>query len=133
MKTNYLAVAACVLVNMGLGMSWYGIFSKPWMEGHGLTMDIIEKNSSALPYVATAVAAVVSGFILSHLFQKLNVVGWMDGAKTGALLGLLPFVSTIASYLFSQKGLSLGVLDGGYMVVLYTLYGTLIGGWQKKA
>jgi hypothetical protein len=25
MKTNYLAVAACILVNMGLGMFWYGI------------------------------------------------------------------------------------------------------------
>ena len=133
MKTNYLAVAACVLVNMGLGMSWYGVFSKPWMEGHGLTMDIIEKNASALPYVATAVAAVVSGFILSYLFQKLNVVGWMEGAKTGALIGLLPFVSTVASYLFSQKTLGLGVLDGGYMLVLYALYGALIGGWQKKA
>jgi ABC-type enterochelin transport system permease subunit len=133
MKTNYLAVAACVLVNMGLGMSWYGIFAKPWMEGHGLTMETIEKNVSATPYIATAVAAVVSGLILSHLFQKLNVVGWMEGAKTGALIGLLPFVSTVASYLFSQKSLGPGVLDGGYMLVLYALYGAVIGGWQKKA
>ena len=133
MKTNYLAVAACILVNMVLGMSWYGIFAKPWMEGHGLTLDIIEKNTSPMPYVATAVAAVVSGLILSHLFQKLNIVGWMEGAKTGVLIGLLPFVSTIASYLFSQKSLGIGVLDGGYMLVLYTLYGAVIGGWQKKA
>jgi hypothetical protein len=132
MKTNYLAVAACVLVNMGLGMSWYSLFANQWMAGHGLTMETIEKNTSPMPYVATAVAAIVSGLILSYLFQKLNVVGWMEGAKTGALIGLLPFVSTIASYLFSLKSLELGVLDGGYMFVLYTLYGALIGGWQKK-
>ena len=133
MKTNYLAVAACILVNMGLGMTWYSIFANAWMSGHGITMEMVEKNASATPYIATAVAAVVSGLILSHLFQRMNITGWMEGAKTGALIGLLPFVSTVASYLFSQKSLGLGVLDGGYMLVLYTLYGALIGGWQKKA
>ncbi len=133
MKTNYLAVAACVLVNMGLGMTWYGIFAQPWMDGHGLTMEIVEKNASATPYIATTVAALVSGLILSHLFQHMNVNGWMEGAKTGALIGVLPAVATVASYLFAQKSMNIAFLDAGYMFVLFALYGAVIGGWQKKA
>jgi uncharacterized MnhB-related membrane protein len=132
MKINYLAIAACIFVNMGLGMSWYGVFGEAWMAGHGFTMAQVEANASASPYIATIIAAVVSGYVLSLLYQRMNVKGWQDGAITGAAIGSLLFFATVASYLFSQKSLSLAVLDGGYMFVLFVLYGALIGGWQKK-
>jgi uncharacterized MnhB-related membrane protein len=132
MKTNYLAIGACILVNMGLGMSWYGVFAEPWMAGHGFTRTEIEANASPAPYIATAVGSVMAGFVLSHLYQRMNVRGWQDGAMTGAAIGSLLFFATVASYLFSQKTLSLGILDGGYMFILFVLYGLVIGGWQKK-
>jgi hypothetical protein len=132
MKTNYLAIAACILVNMGLGMSWYGIFAEPWMKGHGFTMAQIEANTSPAPYIATAIGSVMAGFVLSHLYQRMNVKGWKDGVITGAAIGSFLFFATVASYLFSQKTLSLGILDGGYMFILFVLYGAVIGGWQKK-
>jgi hypothetical protein len=132
MKTNYLAVAACILVNMGLGMTWYGIFAQPWMDGHGLTMQQIESNASATPYIVTALASLVSGYVISQLFQRMGVNGWQDGALAGAAIGSLLFVTTVASYMFSLKSMNIALLDGGYMFVLAVLYGTLIGGWQKK-
>jgi hypothetical protein len=132
MKTNYLAIAACVLVNMGLGMSWYGIFAEPWMAGHGITMQQIESNTSPMPYIATIIAALVSGYLLNGLFQRMGVKGWQDGLKTGATIGIFLFLATVASYLFSLKSINIALLDGAYMLILFTLYGTLIGGWQKK-
>ena len=132
MKTNYLAVAVCILINMGLGMSWYGVFGETWMRGHGFTMAQVEANASAAPYIATAVGSVMAGYVLSLLYQRMNVKGWQDGAITGAAIGSFLFFATVASYLFSLKSLSLGVLDGGYMFVLFVLYGAIIGGWQKK-
>jgi hypothetical protein len=133
MKINYLAVAACIVINMGLGMTWFGVFAEPWMAGHGLTQEIIEKNTSAAPYISTIVAALVSGYVMSLLFQRMNVQGWVDGAKTGAAIGGLLFFSTFASYMFALKSPSFAAMDGGYMFILYTLYGALLGGWQKKA
>ena len=132
MKINYLAVAACIFVNMGLGMAWYSIFADAWMTGHGLTMAQIEANVSASPYIATTLAALAAGYVLSLLYQRMGVKGWQDGAITGAAIGSFLFFATVASYLFSQKPLSLAILDGGYMIVLFVLYGALIGGWQKK-
>ena len=133
MKINYLAVAACVVINMGLGMTWYSIFANAWMNGHGITMAQVEANASAAPYIATTIAALAAGYVLSLLYQRMNVSGWQDGAITGAAIGSFLFFATVASYLFSQKPLSLAILDGGYMAVLFVLYGALIGGWQKKA
>jgi hypothetical protein len=126
MKINYLAVAACIVINMGLGMTWFGVFAEPWMAGHGLTQEIIEKNTSPAPYISTIVAALVSGYVM-------NVQGLADGAKVGAAIGSLLFFSTFASYMFALKSPSFGAMDGGYMFILYTLYGALLGGWQKKA
>jgi Protein of unknown function (DUF1761) len=133
MKINYLAVAACIVINMGLGVSWFGVFDQPWMDGHGLTLEMINKNASAKPYIATIIGSLVSGYVMSLLFQRMNVIGWQDGVKVGAAIGGLMFFSTYASYMFSLKSSVLAALDGGYMFVLYALYGALIGGWQKKA
>jgi Protein of unknown function (DUF1761) len=133
MKINYLAIVACIFVNMGLGMTWYAVFADAWMSGHGFTMAQIEANASATPYIATTVASLAAGYVLSLLYQRMNVSGWQDGAITGAAIGSFCFFATVASYLFSQKSLSLGILDGGYMAVLFVLYGAVIGGWQKKA
>jgi Protein of unknown function (DUF1761) len=133
MKINYLAVAACVVVNMGLGMSWFGVFDQPWMDGHGLTKEFIDQHMTAKPFIATIIGSLVSGYVLSLLFQRMNVTGWQDGVKVGAAIGGLLFFATYASYMFAHKTSAIASLDGGYMFVLYALYGALIGGWQKKA
>ena len=132
MKINYLAVAAFIFINMGLGMAWYTIFADAWMSGHGITMAQIEANTSVAPYIMSVVAALAAGFVLSLLYQRMNIRGWQDGAVAGAAIGSFMFFEIVASHLFSQKSLALGALDGGYMFVLFVLYGALIGGWQKK-
>jgi hypothetical protein len=63
----------------------------------------------------------------------MNVRDWQDGAKVGAAIGDLMFFSTYASYMFFLKTSTIASLDGGYVFILYTLYGALISGWQKKA
>ena len=42
MKKSALVIVACVVVNMVLGMAWYGVFSQPWMNANLLTMEKIE-------------------------------------------------------------------------------------------
>ena len=132
MKINYLAVAAFIFINMGLGMAWYTIFADAWMAGHGITQAQIEANTSVAPYIMSVVAALAAGVVLSLLYQRMNIQGWQDGAIAGAAIGSFMFFEIVASHLFSQKSLALGALDGGYMFVLFVLYGALIGGWQKK-
>jgi Protein of unknown function (DUF1761) len=132
MKINFLAVAVCIVINMGLGMAWYTVFSDAWMQGHGITLAQIEANTSVAPYVLSAVSAIAAGLVLSLLYKRMQVSGWQDGAIAGAAIGSFMFFELIASYQFSQKSITLGMIDGGYLFILFVLYGAVIGGWQKK-
>ncbi|MBU6343080.1 MAG: DUF1761 family protein [Bacteroidetes bacterium] len=131
-KTNYLALIVCPLINMALGMGWYGVFSQAWMDGHGLTMDRINSNQSPMLYVVSVVGSLISAYVLHLIFQRLGVRGWLDGLKSGAAIGLFGLVGTIVSYSFSLLPLSAAFIDGGFAFVLFCLYGALLGGWQKK-
>ncbi len=134
-KINYLAVAACALVNMGLGMLWYGgLFAQPWMTANGLTEERLQSMpNGALPYVISVVGALISGYVLTILFQRMGVSGWLDGLKTGTAIGLLLLVITFMNNAFSLRPMDLSWIDGGYAFVLFCLYGAVIGGWQKRS
>lgn len=134
MKINYLAVICCLFINMLLGMAWYSAFDKPWMEGNGLTMDMITNAPNpAMKYITSMVIAVICGLVISLIFQRLGVTGWQDGAKSGAAFGFLGLLSMIMNYGFAMRPFSLALIDGGFLFVLFTLFGALLGGWQKKA
>jgi Protein of unknown function (DUF1761) len=134
MKINYLAVICCLFINMLLGMAWYSAFDKPWMEGNGLTMDMINNAPNpAMKYITSMVIAVICGLVISLIFQRLGVTGWQDGAKSGAAIGFLGLLSMIMNYGFAMRPFTLGLIDGGFLFVLFTLFGALLGGWQKKA
>jgi hypothetical protein len=131
-KTNYLAILACAVANMVLGMLWYGVFDQQWMAGHNLTMAQIEANASATPYIKAVVMALTSSYVLDLIFKRMGVSGWQDGAKSGAAIGFLVFMTFLMSYGFSQHTTEVALLDGGFGFVLFTIFGTIMGGWQKK-
>jgi len=134
MKINYLAVICCLFINMLLGMAWYGVFSQPWMDGNGLNMDMIANAPNpAMKYITSMVIAVICGLVISLIFQRLGVTGLQDGAKSGAAIGFLGLLSMIMNYGFAMRPFSLALIDGGFLFVLFTLFGALLGGWQKKA
>lgn len=133
-KINYLALLACVFVNIGLGMVWYGpLFAEKWMTFNSLTRERVESMPNGpMPYIVSMVGALISGYVLSLLFRRMGVSGWQDGLKTGAAIGLLLLVITFMNYAFSLRPTELAFIDGGYSFILFCLYGAVIGGWQKR-
>jgi len=133
MKTNYLAIAACALVNIALGMGWYGAFSQPWMDGHGLTMeDATSMENPYLPHIVGVATALTFGFLLTMIFRRMGVGGWIDGAMTGAAIGLFGLLGTIVGNMYSMSPFSLSLIDGGYAFLQFVIFGAIIGGWQKR-
>jgi hypothetical protein len=132
-KANYLAWLACPVYNALLGMGWYSIFRIPWMMAHGMSQDSIDRMPNpALPYIISFVCALISAFILDWLFRRMNVSGWLDGLKTGAAIGLFGLMGMIVMMQFALHPFHLALIDGGFAFLLYTGYGLIIGGWQKK-
>jgi xanthosine utilization system XapX-like protein len=133
MKINYLAVAACALVNMLLGMIWYGFFAIPWMTGNNITEETIANSGdNVMPYVLSVVSALTTGYIYSLIFRRMGVSGLQDGAMSGAAIGLIGLLGVFVQNRFAQAPTTLSWIDGGYLFILSVLYGALIGGWQKK-
>jgi hypothetical protein len=133
MKTNYLALVACGVANALLGMGWYGIFADKWMAGHGITEEMVENMANpGMTYGLSFAVAVISAWILNWLFQRMNVNDWMDGAKTGAAIGLFGLLGTIVANMYALKSFELSFVDGGFVLLQFAVFGAIIGGWQKR-
>ncbi len=139
-KTNWLAIAAAVVVSMIIGFLWYGLlFQNQWMAGNGFTMegekmfkDGVEIPMSSTPMIFNTIAMVVYALIMNWLLGRIGANTWMDGAKVGGAIGLLMAVGVYIGNVFAQNPMSLTMVDGSYSLVLFTLIGAILGGWQKK-
>jgi hypothetical protein len=139
-KTNWLAIAAAVVVSMIIGFLWYGLlFQNQWMAGNGFTMegekmfkDGVEIPMSSTPMIFNTIAMVVYALIMNWLLGRIGANTWMDGAKFGGAIGLLMAVGVYIGNVFAQNPMSLTMVDGSYSLVLFTLIGAILGGWQKK-
>jgi hypothetical protein len=139
-KTNWLAIAAAVVVSMIIGFLWYGLlFQNQWMAGNGFTMegekmfkDGVEIPMSSTPMIFNTIAMVVYALIMNWLLGRIGANTWMDGAKVGGAIGLMMAVGVYIGNLFAQNPMSLTMVDGSYSLVLFTLIGAIVGGWQKK-
>ena len=57
---------------------------------------------------------------------------WMGGAQVGLAIGILSMVGVFVGNMFAHNPMSLSWVDGPYTLVLFTLIGAIMGGWQKK-
>ncbi|MBK6996944.1 MAG: DUF1761 domain-containing protein [Lewinellaceae bacterium] len=139
-KTNWLAIAASVVVSMLMGFLWYGVlFQSQWMAGNGFTMegDKMFKNGAEIPMTATpmivnTVAMVVYALIMNWLLNKMNISTWQSGALAGGGIGLLMAFGILTGNMFAQNPMSLSLVDGSYSFLLFVLIGAIVGGWRKK-
>ena len=139
-KTNWLAIAASVVVSMLMGFLWYGVlFQSQWMAGNGFTMegDKMFKNGaeipmSATPMIVNTVAMVVYALIMNWLLNKMNISTWQSGALAGGGIGLLMAFGILTGNMFAQNPMSLSLVDGSYSFLLFVLIGAIVGGWRKK-
>jgi len=139
-KTNWLAIAASVVVSMLMGFLWYGVlFQSQWMAGNGFTMegDKMFKNGaeipmSTTPMIVNTVAMVVYALIMNWLLNKMNISTWQSGALAGGGIGLLMAFGILTGNMFAQNPMSLSLVDGSYSFLLFVLIGAIVGGWRKK-
>ncbi len=128
MKKSALVIVACVVVNMLLGMAWYGVFSQPWMDANLLTMEKIESAGNATPgYILSMIVAAISAVILSAILRRMKVHGWVEGLFTGAGIGLIALLGTIVGNWYAMRPLVVSLVDGGFAFAQYAAFCAIIG------
>ena len=133
---NHLAVVAAAILFFVLGAVWYNVFSQPWLDGIGKTVEQLmkENGGSPLPYVVGFVAILVMCYTLGWIVQRGMEPTAGNGALTGAVVafGLVGGMLAL-NYGFEARGITLWLINAGYALVGLVTAGAIIGGWKKKA
>lgn len=141
-KTNWLAIAASVVGAMIIGFLWYGaIFQNQWMDGNGITSsedglkmfkDGAEMDMSPTPMIINTLFMIVYALIINWLLDKANARTLQSGMIIGLAIGVTHLLNVIVGNMFAANPSTLSMVDGSYSLVVFTLMGAIIGGWQKK-
>ena len=128
---NYLAVLAAAASAFVLGGLWYSpiLFAKKWMAytGHAdCDGEQANKGNMGLIFGGAFLLSVVAAYLFALIVQFDP--DWRSGAIAGVLTGF-GFAATSfgISYLFEQRPFGLWLINGGYHVLQFTLYGIVFG------
>jgi hypothetical protein len=132
---NHIAVLVAAILFFALGAVWYNVFSQPWLDGIGKTVEQLMKDNggSPAPYVIGFLAILVMCYTLGWIVQRGMEPTAGNGALTGATVafGLVGGMLAL-NYGFEARGITLWLINAGYALVGLVLAGAIIGGWKKK-
>lgn len=129
LQLNWLAILAATASAFVLGGLWYGpLFKKAWCRETGMDPDA----KPAHPGRVFAVA-IVCAFLAATIFSMLMPpsANAIDGFGVGFVVGVF-FVSMSfgINYAFAQRSLKLWMIDSGYHILQFILYGVILGAWK---
>lgn len=135
---NYWAVLTCGVLAMFIGWLWYGpLFEKKWLEVIGATDMDLEKRKEmqkkAMPlYGVQLLLVLFQVWVLAYY-----IAGWEEASGlTNALWIWAAFiVPTIAGTAMwnndsSRIAWTRFLIQGGYQLVLFVLFGLILGLWR---
>ena len=127
---NWLAVLVAALSTFLIGGLWYSpmLFEKGWLSANNFTREDLTSRNMPLVFGLS--------FLLS-LIMALNLamfIGQEDltfGITAGFLTGFA-WVSLAMGIiaLFEKRPLKYVLINGGYMVVAFTVMGAILGAWK---
>ncbi len=126
---HWLAVAIAAVAAFLLGFVWYlpAVFGKAWMKANNLTEEQLKNGNMGKVFGWAFALTLVTAVFLCALMHS-TTVGWVDGAKMGALIGFgFAATSVGVGQAFERKPMYLWLIDGGYFVVNFAIMGAVIG------
>ncbi len=126
---NWLAVLAATASSFVLGGLWYGpLFKRAWCREAGIDPDA-KPGHPGLVFAT----AIVCSFLAALMFAVFlpPTANAADGFGVGFVVGLF-FVSMSfgINYAFAQRSAKLWMIDSGYHILQFALYGVILGAWK---
>jgi hypothetical protein len=128
-ELNIWAILVASVLNMLIGALWYSksLFGNQWLNYLGL------KDNAPSSSVWTLVIVYVLGLIIAVLMAMFlqDAEGAKEGIFYGAVIGLGIVIPTILThYLMEQRKAGFMFIIAGHELLLFLVYGALLGGWQ---
>ncbi|SFL21132.1 DUF1761 domain-containing protein [Lysobacter sp. cf310] len=126
---NWLAVLAAAASAFLLGGIWYGpLFKKAWCREAGVDPDSAPRHPARI-FAIAFVCSLLSALIFTVLLPA--GAGAADGFGVGFVVGLFFVAMSFGiNYAFAQRSLKLWMIDSGYHILQFILYGVILGAWR---
>jgi hypothetical protein len=127
---NWLAVFVAAVSTFIIGGIWYSpfLFEKGWMGSNNFTSEELKKRNMPLVFGLTFIFSLIMSLNLAMFIGNEGIAfGTMAGFMTG--LGWVFFAFAIIA-LFENRSLKYVLINGGYMVVSFTVMGAILGFWK---
>lgn len=131
MGINILAALAAAFVAFLLGGVWYSpvLFGRIWMREAGVTKSVVKKGHSPLDFAIAFFFALVAAIVFA-LFLGDDIT-FLFALGTGFAVGLGWVATSFGiNYLFAGRSWKLLLIDAGYHIAQFTLYGFVFGLWR---
>ncbi|MFZ1686962.1 MAG: DUF1761 domain-containing protein [Flavobacteriales bacterium] len=131
---NHLAILVCAISIFLLGAPWYSkaMFLKPWARANGIDPDAPRSKDAKHPARVFGVAflmAWVAAYAFAWLVGPVPDIAY--ALKCGVAAGAgIAATSFAINYQFANKSTVLLLIDGGYHIVQFALYGLILGLWH---
>ncbi len=126
---NWLAVIAAAVSAFVLGGIWYGpLFKRAWCREAGIDPDTAPKHPARIFATAFGCSLLAALMFAVFLGPKASAA---DGFGAGFVVGLFFVAMSFGiNYAFAQRSLKLWMIDAGYHIVQFSLYGLILGAWH---
>lgn len=127
MEVNYLAVLIAAVSAFLAGGLWYSpaLFAKKWLAYTGKT-DSQDTGPVPLIFGSAFLLSLVSAFAFALFLGPDR--GLVFGAEAGFAAGLCWVATSYGiTYLFERRPFGLWLINSGYHVIQFTLYGAILG------
>lgn len=125
---NWLAIMVAAVSTFLIGGIWYSVFEKSWMAANNSTHEDLKKRKMPLVFGLSFFFSFIMSVNLAMFIGKEDLVyGTIAGFMTG--FGWVAFSIGIIS-LFENRSFKYVLINGGYMVVSFTLMGAILGAWK---
>lgn len=126
---NWWAIVAAALSAFALGGLWYGpLFKQAWCREAGIDPASAPDHPArvfATAFLASLVAAAAFAWWLGPRPGLLRAVH--DGLLVGLAIVGMAFA---VNYAFARRSLKLWLVDAGYHMLQFMLYGLILGAWH---
>jgi hypothetical protein len=120
---NFLAVLVAIIVNGVLGALWYSpiLFLRPWARAAGR-----EPTQGAAVYAITFASAL--GAAIAFAWWAGPEPAVFEAILDGFVVGLFFAASSLGlHYAFAERPVELWLIDGGFQVARFVLFGVVFG------
>ena len=134
-SVNALAVISAAVLNMAVGMLWYGpLFGKPWMKHVGMTPEKLEaekKKGMGKTMALAFAASLVIAYALAVFAGMLGITDASGGAKLGVMLWLGFLATTqLDGVLWEGRPKELYGINVSYRLATFVLMAVLVAVWR---